>query len=276
MKVSKVINNNVITCLDDDGRELVVMGKGLGFRFRPGASLDPSQAEKIFRMDTPEEVGTLKSLFSSLPPELLELCSGIIDHANTALGHRLNASIYLTLSDHVQFALTRARQGQNFANPLMTEVRVFYPGELAVGMFALERIREKFGVELPQDEAATIALHIVNAEFDSSLNATMHATQVLRPIMDIVEQWPGLELNTQHLYYDELVVHMKFLAIHAFTHETQAWASPNLVQSVREHFSVPFACSQAVTAYLSQESGNLISDTEQAYLALCIHRACIR
>ena len=275
MRVSKVINNNVLSCLDDTGRELVVMGKGLGFRCRPGDSLDPASAEKIFRMDTPEEVGKLKSLFSRLSPELLELCEKIIAHANLALGHQLNESIYLTLTDHIQFSLSRARKNMVFPNPLLTEVRVFYPGELAVGMFALEQIQQRFGIALPEDEAASIALHIVNAEYSGSMNATMRSTQVLRPIVEILLGWPGLELNTRHIYYDELIVHIKFLAMQSFSNGGKDWADPEILGLVTERFPQACACAEAIVRFLGEKCGNSIPATEQAYLALCIRRACI-
>lgn len=274
MKVSKVINNNVVSCLDDAGRELVMMGKGLGFRCRAGDTVDPSSAEKVFRLDTPEEMGRLKSLFASLSPELLELCERIIDHANETLGHRLNESIYLTLTDHIQFALSRARKNMAYPNPLMTEVGVFYPGELAVGRYALEQIWDRFQVRMPDDEAASIALHIVNAEYDSSMNATMHAARVLGPIVQILEDWPGLKLSHRHLNYDELIVHIKFLAMQSFSRGGRNWAVPGLDQLVGEQFPEAFACAGQIVRFLGEKSGCPIPGTEQAYLALCIHRAC--
>lgn len=276
MKVSKVINNNVLSCVDDTGGELVVMGRGLGFRCRPGDTLDPSAAEKIFRMDTPEEMGRLKNLFSSLSPELLELCGGIIEQANLALGHRLNESIYLTLTDHIQFALSRVRKNMNFPNPLATEVRVFYPAEMTVGRYALEQIRLRFGISLPEDEAASIALHIVNAEYSGSMNVTMRTTRALRPIVEILESWPELKLNRQHLNYDELIVHLKFLAMQAFTGSEKDWAWPEASTVAKRFFPQAYACADKIASVLAEQSGNPISVTEKAYLALCIHRACIQ
>ena len=32
MRIEKVINNNVISALDDQGREIVAMGRGIGFQ----------------------------------------------------------------------------------------------------------------------------------------------------------------------------------------------------------------------------------------------------
>lgn len=275
MKVLKAINNNVVSCVDTDGRELVVMGKGLGFRVKPGERLDPAAVEKVFRMDSPEEVNRLKDLFSQLPPELLELCNRIIEHAKSALCRRLNESIYLTLTDHIQFALSRVGQGMGLPNPLLTEVRVFYPVEFAVGKYALELIRGELGVSLGEDEAASIALHLVNAEYDSSMNATMHATRVLQPMVEIMERWPGLGLNSSHLFYDELLVHLKFMALQAFSNAEREWVGIALAENVQAFFPNEFACAGAITEYLSEKSGNAVSTAEQAYLAICIHRACI-
>ena len=34
MKITKVINNNVVSSVDNNGIEIVVMGRGIGFRKR--------------------------------------------------------------------------------------------------------------------------------------------------------------------------------------------------------------------------------------------------
>lgn len=275
LKVLKAINNNVVSCVDEDGNELVVMGKGLGFRAKSGDLLPADSAEKIFRMDSPEEISRLKDLFSQLPPELLELCNRIIEHAKAALGRRLNESIYLTLTDHIQFALNRTRQGMDLPNPLLTEVRVFYPVEYAIGQYALDQIRSGLNVALGADEAASIALHLVNAEYDSSMNTTMRAAQVLKPMVHILENWPGLKLNHEHLFYDELIVHIKFMAMQAFSHEAEEWVGAILSQSVYEYLPSAYTCAGAITGYLTEKCGNAVPAAEQAYLAVCIHRACI-
>lgn len=274
MKVLKAINNNVVSCLDDGGEELVVMGRGLGFHATPGGILNESLVEKVFRMDSAEDFSRLKDLFSRLPPELLELCSRIIDYANQFLGRRLNESIYLTLTDHIQFAIDRTRQGLFIRNALATEVRVFYPEEFAIGKYALEQIALEMGVQLPEDEASSVALHIVNAEYDHTMSVTMRATQVLQPITKILESWPGLKLDKGSLLYDELIVHLKFMAMQAFTAEQSNWIDSRFSEVTQASIPIAYGCAQAVTTYLSEQSGNSISTLEQAYLAICIHRAC--
>ncbi len=48
MRVLKAINNNVVSCVDDSGRELIAMGKGLGFRSRAGDVLRRRMRKRSF------------------------------------------------------------------------------------------------------------------------------------------------------------------------------------------------------------------------------------
>ena len=50
MQILRVINNNVISSLDDEKREVVVMGKGVGFQKKAGDLVDASRIEKIFQL----------------------------------------------------------------------------------------------------------------------------------------------------------------------------------------------------------------------------------
>ncbi len=273
MRVLKTINNNVVSCIDDNGVELVAMGRGLGFRFRAGDELALADVEKIFRMETPEEIRKLKDLFSQLPPELLELCTQIIEYASQTLGHQLNESIYVTLADHVNFAIARVRMGMNLQNALATEVRVFYPGEYAVGKYALEVINQGFDVRLPESEAASIALHLINAEQDTSMNHTLRSLEVIHPVLEILCNWPDLHLDPSQVYYDELVVQLKFFIMQSFAGSFRSWGSREHIQLVRSLIPQECACSQAICDYLSAQNGNRIPESEMAFLAIGIHRA---
>lgn len=42
MQIDRVYNNNVVQVIDDQGSELIVMGKGLGFQKKAGEQVDIS------------------------------------------------------------------------------------------------------------------------------------------------------------------------------------------------------------------------------------------
>ena len=45
MQIIKVINNNVISSEDDKGKEIIVMGKGIGFGKKAGEEIDETTIE---------------------------------------------------------------------------------------------------------------------------------------------------------------------------------------------------------------------------------------
>ena len=46
MIIQKVINNNVVSTFDSNGKEVILMGKGIGFRKKTGDELDKTKIEK--------------------------------------------------------------------------------------------------------------------------------------------------------------------------------------------------------------------------------------
>ena len=80
MKIEKVINNNVVSALED-GREVVVMGKGIGFQLRAGMDIPEELIEKVFRLDNPGVMDQFKNLVQKLPPERLQISAEVIQYA---------------------------------------------------------------------------------------------------------------------------------------------------------------------------------------------------
>ena len=274
MKVLKSINNNVVSCLDENGQELVAMGRGLGFSLRPGDELDESRAEKIFRMETPDQVHRLTDLFAQLPPQQIELCSRIVDRATEDLGRRLCPSVYLTLTDHICFAIERLQHGTVFQNTLLAEVRTFYPREYALGKYSLELLDRELGVRFPDDEAASIALHLVNAEYENSIRDTLRITQTLHDILSTLAGWPDLGFDADGAFYDEFTVHLKFLVLRAFSGQIQHRPSPRFVEAVRQCYPGEYHCARQIVEGLRSRTGTALPDEEIAYLAASLHRTC--
>ncbi len=272
MKILKVINNNVVSCQDETGRESVAMGKGLGFASRPGMELAQDKVEKIFHLESESETERLKALFSSISEEQIELCSRIIAYAGENLSKILNPSIYLTLTDHINFAISRIQQGIVFQNALLTEVRTFYPREFAVGKYAIEMLEKVTGVPFPEDEAASIALHLVNAETDNSLSETVHIIQALHDILEILRQSQEISLEEDSTYFDEFTVNLKFLVIRVFNGQEKDCQAPELVKAARKAYPKEYACASLVAEYLEKQSQQPVSEETKAYLAVNIRR----
>ena len=78
MLIEKVINNNIVSAFDDTGREVVVMGRGLGFGVRPGQPVNEKKIEKVFRIKSRDTADQLKELLADMPLERVQISADII------------------------------------------------------------------------------------------------------------------------------------------------------------------------------------------------------
>ena len=185
MKIAKILNNNVVVVLGDNGKEQVVMGRGLAFQKRVGDALDPQQIEKVFALQSDALTGRLSELLSDIPLEVITTSELIIAHARQLLGQPLHESLSIALCDHCHFAIERHQQGVPIRNVLKWEIKTLYPKEFARGLEALALIKKRIGVELPDDEDGLIALHMVNAQLGSDVADVSYVTQVMKEIQQI-------------------------------------------------------------------------------------------
>ena len=272
MVIEKVINNNVATAMDDNQQEVVIMGKGIAFQMKPGQSVDENKIEKRFVLDSKSDMGRFGELVQSIPMEHLEVCMSIIEYASQVLQRRLSNSIYLSLTDHINFALERYKSGMVFENPLLQEVRCFYPSEYLIGEYAIALMERDLGIKLPVDEAASIALHFVNAEYKTAMSDTMNITTLIRQILNIVEKELGTRLDELGLHYSRFITHLKFLAYRVFSGQMMKRQEDEFVEMVIRLYEKEYAISAKIAAFIKETYDHEISREEKAYLTIHIRR----
>lgn len=168
-KITKLINNNIVCSTDSEGNEVILRGLGIGFHKKVNDCIEDERVEKIYKMTNKATSNKLQELLAEIPLEYITVCTEIIEYATKKLNKKLNDNIYITLTDHISFAITRKGKKLEYRNVLLTEIKTFYEAEYEIGVQSLEIIKEKLGVELSYDEAGFIALHIVNAELDTNM-----------------------------------------------------------------------------------------------------------
>ena len=273
MNVLKVINNNIVSALDDNNEEIIVMGRGLGYRVKLGQPISEEKIEKTFRLNNSSETNKFQKLLKAMPAKHLEISMEIIDYTKRIISKKMNPNIYITLTDHINFAISRKKAGMTLSNPLLSEIKVFYPSEYMIGEYAVRLIKEKLKIEFGQDEAASIALHIVNAEYDTNINNTMKITSTIRETLEIVEEHLGKKLDEDSLHYSRLVTHLKFFVHRVFSDNALDDGQEELAQMVQRIYPTEYECGKKIVDYISEKyQEHKISQDEVTYLAMHIRR----
>lgn len=272
MIIDRVINNNTISATDDGGREIVIMGCGIGFHAKAGDLVKEEKIEKVFRIDNSTVKDKLMELLGKVPTEIVQVSLDIIDQAKDLLQVKLSQGIYVTLTDHIHFSIERFRQGIALNNALLWDIKRFYPKEFMIGMYAIEQIEKRFQISFPEDEAGFIALHFVNAEYGTQVNETVSFTLQMKEILQIVSKEMHVTLDEGTLHYDRFVTHIKFLLQRVYRKELLNDDDEDLAQGIQRKYPAEFACSEKIADYIESQTSYRLSLSEVMFLAIHIRR----
>ena len=273
MKIIKIVNNNIVTSLDEQNREIIVMGRGLGFGRKPGMTIDDGKVEKVFRLNSAGENQKLVDIIQDIPLEHIKVADQIIEYAKNMLGEKLKETIYLSLIDHIDGAIERYENQIQFANPLLWEIKQYYPSEFKVGVQSLNILKKMLGIELPVDEAAFIALHFITAEYDTKMDVTFDIPRLIDDIIAIVESEFSIKINKESIHYERFITHLKFFAARVLQAKQMPDDDDFLFRNmIRDQYKESCACAQKIRQHLGECYGVEISEEEVVYLTVHIKR----
>ena len=278
MRIKKVINNNILCVIDEKGHESIVTGRGLGFGRKVGQFVDPAGVEKVYRMEDKTGQRRLRELVEQIPLEHLHLTEEMIGMIRAEVRQPLNESLLIILADHVSFAIQRKAKGIEFRNPLAGSILCYYPTEYHLGQKCLEMIRAQCGVELNTDEAAFIALHIVNAELNTDMSEMYNITRLIDGAVEVVEYFYRDKgtFDRESLDFSRFVIHLRYFAQRLFQDKMIPDAAVEedvafrqmIVRSCAQHYK----CAQCIASYVQNTWHKELSQEELIYLTIHLKR----
>ncbi|EDH5629697.1 transcriptional antiterminator BglG [Salmonella enterica subsp. salamae] len=271
MQIAKVLNNNVAVVLDEHRREQVVMGRGLAFQKHVGDELDQNKIEKIFALQSDELVNRLSELLNQIPLEVMTTCDRIIELARHRLG-KVQDSLYITLTDHCHFAIERHRKGIILRNVLLWEIRRLYPKEFELGQEAREIIARRLDVNLVEDEAGFIALHLVTAQLNSEMPEVMHVTRVMQEILQLVKYQLKINYDEESISYQRFVTHLKFFAQRMLTRTVVEDDDASLHSAIKDNYAKAWKCAETIAKHLQNSYQQSLTTEEIMFLTIHIER----
>lgn len=269
-RIHKILNNNAVVVLDE-GKEKIVMGPGIAFQKRKNDLIPPGRIEKIFVME--EENEKFQQLLRTLPEEHIDIAEEIISYAEDKLQAPLNDHIHIALTDHLSFAIERLKQGYRIQNKLLNEIKVLYKAEYEIGLWAKQLIKERLGIEIPDDEVAHIALHIHTAKLDAaSMNKTMRETTLIHELVDLIQTELGILIDKESISYQRLLTHLRFALSRIENGEPIHSMDEEMLALIQTKYAKEWACTQKAASYAEKEYGIRFPEEELAYIVLHIQR----
>ncbi|ADO57791.1 transcription antiterminator LicT [Paenibacillus jamilae] len=272
MIITKIFNNNAIIAKDSKRHEFVVMGRGIAFKKNAGEQVEEHLIEKVFVLKQKDASEKFKLLLEDVPTEYVSLCYDIIEYGKSILEAQLSDYVYVSLTDHMNNAFKMFDEGFKNANPLIWEIKKFYPKEFGVGLKALEFIEDETGKRLSEDEAGNIALHLINAQVNSSYHKiadVAQQTQKIQDILNIIKYSYNITLDEQSTSYERFITHLRFFFQRLIQKEKKlALEDDFLLRQVKAKYKKAYNCMLKIEKYLD----TVLSDEEKLYITIHIQR----
>lgn len=275
MRAIRSINNNIAVCVDSAGNELIAMGKGIGFGKLPReVSLDDI-THTYYNVDVRGLAG-----LNGVSMDVLAFAAGVADRARDELSYRLSPNLAFTLADHIAFAIKRAKENLQVSMPLAYDVEQGYPAEYRIARQTVRRLRRDFQVALRDDEAAAIALNIVNSRLNAADQSERVRSQrdedMLEDITEIIETMYSATIDRSAFAYSRYATHLNYLFKRLHAGESLHDGSASMYTDVRGDYPEAAACVEKIAEHVHDEWGCEITDEEKLYLFIHVNRLCAK
>lgn len=266
MVINKVLNNNVNTIINEKNEESVVMGRGIAFQKKKGDEVDEEKVDKIFVLKNKSINDKLIALVNDIPVENLEIAEEVIKYAEYKLDTKLNENIYLTLTDHISFSINRYKNNLEMKNVMLWDVKRLHKAEFEIGLKALEIIKNKINIELPEDEAASIAMHILNGELSQDMPQIVDIINLINEILKIVKYHFNIDFDEESINYYRFITHLKFFAQRLVNGKYYEDNDNELFEMIKNKYPKSYECTRKIEGFIKQKFNNDLTKEEKLYL----------
>ena len=110
MRAIQRINHNAAICEDGAGRQLIALGRGIGFGDMPHEVDLDVVTRTFYGIDS-----KYLAFIDEVDPEVLEFSAQLADIATGQLSYELSPNLPITLADHIQFVAVIAGSGSGLS-----------------------------------------------------------------------------------------------------------------------------------------------------------------
>lgn len=271
MKILKSINNNVALCVDSDGNELVVFGKGVGFH-KTTDEVELSRIERTYY----DVDGSYIAMINEIPEDIIKISDKIVLYARTLLENNISSNLVFTLADHIHFCIQRYKKNLVLNLPITNDIEQLFEKEMKIGRYSVDLIKEKYNILLPKEEVASIAIHIINAEEKEKSSVNVESNELINEITKIIEDSFHTTINREDFNYSRFVSHMHYLLKRLKEKRLINTKNKKIYETLISSYQETYECTEKISYYLKNRMKIELNDEEKLYLILHVNRLCIR
>lgn len=267
MRVSKVINNNMVAVAGDGGKETLLRGLGIGFGKKRGDEVDEAKVEQRYVLQDENLIRRFNDLPIDIDASIIDVCFDVVAAIKRECPREVSDSLYLLLTDHVYNLVERIQMGITFDNSVLWNLKAVYPEEYEVARHAVATLQSRLPYAIEDSEASFVTLHIVNAEMRGNMHETYQLTTYIEDIRHIVESNLGIEFDGDDYSVNRFLVHLRFLFSRLGTSGAEELdVDDDLASMIGERYPRARDVADKIATYIEASTGHKLSREEGLYL----------
>lgn len=268
-RIIKVLNNNgILVYHNETGRELILMGNGVGFGKKPTQQIEDMPGAKVYSLVTRQKQQSVLKVVNGIQPGFIEAAGRIIEEAEKVFSE-VNHEILLPMADHIALAAKRAKENRQIPNPFTPDIRVLFSKEYTVAMRGRDIIREMMGYEISDDEVGFLTLHIHAGLSDEQVSVTLDTTRIINEGIRMIEKGFSQKLQGDSLAYTRLMSHLYYMVARTRNGES---TKVDFNDFIFTNYPETGRVAEMVCSYMGNELKKPVAKEEIGFLAIHIQR----
>lgn len=278
MKIIQSLNQNAVLVLDNNGKEMVALGKGIGFNKKKGDIVHETAISRFFTIQSSEQEQHILENLKSIDSEVYILAEDVVHFAEQELQKKLHESFIFTIAKHIQFAIDRSGEEIEY-DPFQYQLNYLYPAEYRVAKELVSFLNQKYHLRLKRQEESFFTLHLVNGLIDSEqFNDIVQLSHLLNQVLMLIDEEVSVKLEKESLAYSRFVIHLRYFLIRALSKFKSVSEEDirinELLDLTKEMYPDEYKILYSIKVFFGQEHQLYFGIDEDLYLLLHLVRIC--
>lgn len=269
--IKKSLNNNVLVANNDQQVEVVLIGKGIGFHYKPKDVIYEEAFEKLFVLRDIKEQQHYKELLPHIDEEMLQTIISSLELIRRKSNTFLNEYVHVALTDHLVFATNRFLRGLSVKNPFLSETKALYPFAYEIASEVVDLIDQSLNINLPEGEIGFIALHIHSAITHKDIAEINKYSQLVTQLIEVIEEKLDIAIDKDSIHYIRLVRHLRY-TIERVMNEEEIEEQEKIALLLKNEYPICYSLSWKLIKMMQQTLKKPVYNAEAVYLTLHLQR----
>ncbi|MFV0380776.1 MAG: PRD domain-containing protein [Breznakia sp.] len=276
MKILQSLNQNALL-VSDEGREFIIIGKGIGYGKKKGDVVENEEVSKYYKIKNSENENRVQAILEELDEEVIFMAEKIAKHAQVNLQKELNESFIFSLASHIKFTEEKYQSGIDIPEPFHYELRYLYPKEYRVAEWAVRFLNSEYDMNLPKVEISFFILHFVNGLLENEqVNNAVELSEILNDIVEIVEDSLDRSLDRNSLEFSRFIIHIRYFILRIHSREKRVRKGNENIDKLKAMTTATYPREHAIVheikQFLKQMYNIEFNSEEDFYLLLHLVR----